>query len=366
MNLVFFLLALFSIGHSDDYNDPCSCPPGYYKKGNCSDPLSERCRQCEDRTYTAKNNTRNKCFSCSRCEGNLVEKQNCTFKSDVVCDCKDGYYKVEKYCHKCYCEGCENSNNIPSVDRKCADCLREECLKDAKCKKKCATTTTTTSFTTETRDFNSNESQNEAPLNGNDVRWWMITILVVVFCVCVASYPCSHPCCRINKNPGKDTECFNETQSYSNSDPTTVTVKVCKETTTMIPCQTSVGPVHMDHMDAVLPDNVSRQQKACERWPPMVLYAIIKEVPLRRWKEFLRLLSVKDHQLERVELEVGLGFLERQYQMLLLWSQDSSSSLEQVFSALHSMDLSGCAQTLQENLEKLLRRKQSNEAFITC
>lgn len=90
-----------------------------------------------------------------------------------------------------------------------------------------------------------------------------------------------------------------------------------------------------------------------ELWPAPLLYTIIREIPVQRWKEFLRLLSVSDDQIERVELEAGPLYLEKQYMMLRLWSQSGRAELENIYSTLHYMNLSGCAQELRGKLEQL-------------
>ncbi|CAH2319695.1 tumor necrosis factor receptor superfamily member 25 [Pelobates cultripes] len=80
------------------------------------------------------------------------------------------------------------------------------------------------------------------------------------------------------------------------------------------------------------------------------LYDIIDSVPVRRWKEFMRVLELPDKEIELVEVEIA-SFRDQQYEMLRRLGHLRSTSLEHVFNALERMNLSGCAEELREKLE---------------
>ncbi|XP_078026257.1 tumor necrosis factor receptor superfamily member 1A isoform X2 [Epinephelus lanceolatus] len=415
--LVFpLMLALLFTGQSDAEatkdlgSNSCykMCPPGYYKVGDCDGPVAvHRCAMCGDNTFTDSDNFLTKCLRCRSCDSHEVKIKNCTFNSNVVCDCQEGYYyegpsRSERYCRSCNCKNCKApAGNDPDYKRKCQSCQRKECLEVPECKRKCAviaftystnlsmiSTTSTfasasasTSKATSTRTTSSNNTSDpiiyRIPPNSNEMPWlilvvFLVTLLVtflvlsLVLLLCAKNpfgFPDSCLCWRENKDvePPVEDPKFNEQSRHQGSGLNMLTLTICEETPMMT--QSPATPGDPAHITLPLPDTeheATRQDEPSEHWPAIVLYAIIKEVPLRRWKEFLRLLSVTDQELERAELEASfcLGSMERQYQMLRLWSQRPSVSLDDVFSALHYMDLSGCAQLLQESLEKLQWRPE--------
>ncbi|NXR17390.1 TNR25 factor, partial [Cinclus mexicanus] len=79
------------------------------------------------------------------------------------------------------------------------------------------------------------------------------------------------------------------------------------------------------------------------------LYAVIDVVPVRRWKEFMRMLELREAEIELVELEVA-HIRDQQYEMLKRWCQQTSATLDHVFAALERMELAGCAEALRQSL----------------
>ncbi|XP_059189561.1 tumor necrosis factor receptor superfamily member 1A [Centropristis striata] len=401
--LVFPLILAFlsTVVTQQKSNSSChvKCPAGYRidkkKIGDCAD-AKHRCERCGEATYTAQENTRTDCIRCTSCGNYEVELKPCTFNSNVVCDCKMNHYNKSSSfdgqldCQPCSCERCGDLDIYPDYNRKCQPCQR--CLEFPKCKKKClktyptnlptaATTSPSPSPSTATQSTVSNNTSDPVvvPLlpQWNTVPWMFLVVfiwcLVAFVCllpllICSRNWfrdPVSCPCWTENKDlePPMELTIFNEQSSHQGGSPETQTINISEVSPMMTVSQTPEHPAPINPADDE--HKASRQD---EHWPAIILYAIIKEVPLRRWKEFLRLLSVADQQLERVELEAGLGLgsMERQYQMLRLWSQRSTASLDDVFSALHYMDLSGCAQLLQESLERLQGRPELTQGTTAC
>nr|XP_020476447.1 tumor necrosis factor receptor superfamily member 1A-like isoform X2 [Monopterus albus] len=363
-------------------NNSCynKCPPGYHKvKGaQCDDPRQHKCKQCENNSFTEIENFIDKCMRCATCGNYEVEIHRCNSTNNVKCDCRDNYYNAAKSpkdlaCQSCLlCKKCSVPEN-PDYIRKCT--CTSACLKDPECKKKCPTTTISPSKSTATRPTPLDPSMEPVPLA--PVSWLLCVVgaislvlygLLLLFITNLLGKPDSCPCW----SPNKDIECHAEEQtSHQDKSPTAVMLNITEDFPMLALSQSPSTPEHPAHNRPPLPNAEHEdavQDEQSKHWPAIVLYAIIKEVPLRRWKEFLRLLSMADEQLERVELEVGLGLssVEMQYQMLRLWSQRSSASLNDVFSALHYMDLSGCAQLLQESLEKLQSRPETKQEFTAC
>ncbi|XP_008413020.2 tumor necrosis factor receptor superfamily member 1A isoform X2 [Poecilia reticulata] len=365
------------------------CPAGYHKNSK-----DNSCKPCETGTYTEINNTLPFCHRCHSCGNGVGDKKPCTTKSDVVCNCTPGHYSKEGACRKC------SENNFIGTNEDYYDMCRQPCL-SPHCTKDPGSKTTppilapseVRANTTETKPLTTASTASPTSPSGRPTLsttlktssptmekvpnqytlFWLSALgavtslllfwFLLLFCRSLLRKEAVLPCWskqkylqRLPQEPKLDEE-----RSHHCSSPTTQTFTVFEETPMMSLCQEP--PAHISghvqhglHADA-------RRYEHCDRWPAIVLYAIIKEVPVRRWKEFLRLLSVSDQQMERVEMEAGLGSMEKQYQMLRLWSQRSSASLNEVYSSLHLMELSGCVQQLQENLERLQWRCEVKQAL---
>lgn len=75
----------------------CSkCPPGYFFEEHCTeDNFEATCNECPHGTFTPNYNLAHKCEDCSEACKQPEEKvkKNCTKTSDIVCECREGYFR---------------------------------------------------------------------------------------------------------------------------------------------------------------------------------------------------------------------------------------------------------------------------------
>lgn len=82
------------------------------------------------------------------------------------------------------------------------------------------------------------------------------------------------------------------------------------------------------------------------------MYAIIDNIPLRRWGEFVRRLGLSDHIIETSEKD-HRHYSEAQYAMLQVWlTRDGcpTTKRDQLFNVLREINLGGCIDKIEEYL----------------
>ncbi|XP_016138591.1 tumor necrosis factor receptor superfamily member 1A-like isoform X3 [Sinocyclocheilus grahami] len=350
-----------------------SCSAGYYK-------LRHDCVMCGSDSYTALPNNLKYCLRCTPCDWDAHEVEDitktCTPTQNRVCVCKAGFYKNNGHCKPCpSCQNCTECLNCKenctqqmtikmtikttiktttvvcgignfSDGGQCQSCVESKCKKES-CKSFCSPTTV------ETKGYSN-------PLLL--VLLIIVTILGGLLCLLLIWFCRRRLLCRQAKiwHVGKHPKCQIQPADQPN-DVISIPRAMERNGTSIktLPVTSYPHNVLSGDLQSIMAPLIANgnpkmmQVLQKESWPAPVLYTVIREIPVTRWKEFLRLLSVSDDQMERIELEAGPSYLEKQYHMLRLWSQSSGAKMENIYSTLHYMNLSGCAQELQEKLEQL-------------
>ncbi|XP_077168149.1 tumor necrosis factor receptor superfamily member 25 [Paroedura picta] len=301
------------------------CPAGMFLK-DCT------CETCGDETYAAYPNSRSKCDQCDQCGAQQVVVKECAPKQKRECKCQRGFYRIKDdadpedfFCRPCSdCTGPNKlTENCSETSRaECADCLPgfkkqgDECQKDTK----------------------------EQPQDFRKTAYLLLCLPCLLFLGACITY------CKRRRISG-------------NSSPVgihTLVNSACVETL-LAAAGTAASPKPKLEEPMGIPLSISPPRAQCSllhtdpsAQRPLLqgrkLYSIIDAVPVRRWKEFMRGLGLRDGEIEAVEVE-HTQLREQQYEMLKRWRQQRGATMDAILAVLEDMQLGGCAQELREKLQ---------------
>ncbi|NXH20084.1 TNR1A factor, partial [Bucco capensis] len=342
------------------------CHAGTYKEKDCDGPEQATvCLPCANGTFTAVDNTMSKCFPCTHCRAEFqqIVESPCSPKQDTVCGCRKNQYQVglPDLFHCRTCTSCANgiitncSKNsdtvcrckpgffltLSNVCKPCSRCTGEECLH-------CPSPVTT--------------SPTSAGLTGSLVLGIIVAIFGVIAVLCIVNkgvkllqehgiassfYSCvSLP--QTSKEPVPEGE-------VKRSDISILLPESQKETELLVTATAAAAATASQLPSSQeLPDCISPARKTQLPDTPALLYTVVDQVPLSRWKELVRRLGLSERELERAEAE-HRHLREAQYEMLRLWKLQlgRAATVEHISSVLNQMELSGCSEAIQEALLSL-------------
>ncbi|KAL1790568.1 tumor necrosis factor receptor 1 precursor [Sigmodon hispidus] len=384
------------------------CHKGTYLVNDCPGSGQETvCRDCEKGTFTASQNHVRQCFSCKTCRTEMfqVELSPCRTDKDTVCGCRKNQFKhylAENHFQCMNCSSCLNGTmTIPCKEDQntVCNCNRgfflsgNECVSCNHCKK-------------------NQECVDRCPLMlGNvtkpqDPGTAVLLPLVIFLGLCLLCFifislwkPKVYSIICQNLTPVKEAEAeeiitkpltpapapafsatlgfnphplgfgptpnFNPVSSNPITSSPTFDPSNWPNTAGIMPplrevAQTQCAdPLLYESLTSgpvptpVQKQGVSAHVQQPDTADPATLYAVVDGVPPSRWKEFIRLLRLNEHEIERLELQHGRCMREAQYSMLEAWRQRTprqEATLKVLGDVLCSMNLRGCLENILEAL----------------
>lgn len=358
-------------GHNSSQSETCTdneymsrtgfccdrCPPGYKLKEQCPGKgLRSKCEKCGVGTYLDAINFSQNCFACRKCRTDVEDVISaCTIEKNTVCACKTGYYKKPinsitwscRPCKKCVRENKERilkeCGGEKNTECECIDSYyrgeNDKCLPCTNCTEKCSDWC---SMTPRPPIRTSHPTPDSPPAT---VAFLAVS-LAVVLAVVLLTVGFKH--WRKHRRASLSIESPEFHKSETRQLPVTTTVK--DENSVLTSHCTEKEKEIEKEKDQLLPDCVPREIRTHE-----FIYSVLEVVPVSRFKELVRRLSVSEQDIDRAERD-NRAFADAQYQMLKVWSTNAPGGgknilprdlLQEFVDKLKDMNLNGCAESIE-------------------
>ncbi|XP_059722446.1 tumor necrosis factor receptor superfamily member 25 isoform X3 [Haemorhous mexicanus] len=346
------------------------CPAGTFLKEPCTNPENRSvCDACPAGTFRTQPNTFSKCQACYECDQQAFQSvlSNCSATSNIACGCEPGRFRVcvDPQCSEFSCQKCQSCTGR-LIQRPCSE--EQDALCDSSCKpdfyregdecRPCHTSTVDTCGKECQQVCGSNNNQ------GSGLEYILLGLTGPLFLGALAIYhkrkrlrhdalpgglppmaqaatsmagAAAAPWCQFNAWRW-DKPCWTQPHSSQGTERATGTAKKSSKEEALLG-----EPPSDEGKPSAPPEPRGALLQGSQ------LYAVIDVVPVRRWKEFMRMLELREAEIELVELEV-VHIRDQQYEMLKRWCQQTSATLDHVFAALERMELAGCAEALRQSL----------------
>ncbi|NXX11758.1 TNR25 factor, partial [Podargus strigoides] len=346
------------------------CPAGTFLVRHCSSHGNDSvCDPCPTGTFRTQPNTFRKCQACYECDRQAFQSvlSNCSATSNIACGCEPGRFRdcLDERCSDFSCRQCQPCTGrliqrpcSEVQDTLCGSCKPDFYAEGGECQPCHASTP-------ETCGKECQRACGGGGGRGSGMEYILLALIWPLFLGALAIY---HKRKRLRHSAPAGSPL--PIAWAANPTAGAVATPCCQVTAQgwTRPCSPQVtehvtGTVRQSsEYQALLreqPGSMARPGGEVEPSAPAEprgtllqgsqLYAIIDAVPVRRWKEFMRMLELREAEIELVELEVA-HIRDQQYEMLKRWCQQTSATLDRVFAALERMDLAGCAEVLRQSL----------------